>query len=205
MPKLVVPYEENGYRFVEPSPELKQALLAVPCFAAMTWPDYSTEIVEDTINGKPVVIQLWKGWFQRFLGSDEFLGGFGAEVGIYERVTGRGFPAAKPDRLPDWLWNSLREFSKHAGKDLWFPVTELNEIEYEFINPVNDTTFFRAGPEKTYWLAKWMAPSSYHRYQQAQGKKWNWLPAWFPKNSQTPAFAAQYVLRYKINGKSYAW
>jgi hypothetical protein len=170
----------------------------------MQWPDYSSEIVEDTINGKAVVIQLWKGWFQRFLGSEDFPGGIGAEVGIYERVTGRGFPTARPDRVPEPVWNALREASKHASGDFWWPVTELNEIEYEFINPVNNTVAYRAGPEKTYWLAKWMEPNSYHKYQQAEGKKWKWLPAWFPKNSQTPTFAAQYLLQYKINGKSYA-
>lgn len=197
-----VGYEENGYKFVEASPELKEACSALPCFAALTWPDYSTEIVEDTINGKPVVIQLWKGWCQQFLNLSNFPGGIGAEVGIYERVTGKGFPAVKPEIVPEPMWNFFRNLSKLSNGDFWWPVAEMNEIEYDFINPVNNTIAFHAPPQKTYWRTKWMNPISYHKYQKAQGKRWNWLPA-FSKNSQTPTFAAHYVLEYKINGKTY--
>jgi hypothetical protein len=203
MPDLTVAYEENGYKYVETSPELKQAASALPCFAALHWPDYSTEVIEDTINGKPVVIQLWKGWCQQFLSSPSFPGGVGAEVGIYERVTGKGFPSAKPDSIPDAMWNVMRALSKRANGDFWWPVAELNEIECDFINPVTNTKVFHAGPQKTYWLTKWMDTDSYDEYQKSQGKKWSWLPAWFPKNSRTPTLAANYTLEYKINGKTY--
>ena len=203
MSRLVVAYEENGYKYVETSPELKQAASVLPCFAALHWPDYSTEVVEDTINGKPVVIQLWKGWCPQLFSSPDFPGGIGAEVGIYERVKGRGFPTAKPDTIPEPMWKFLHEASKRANGDFWWPVAELNEIEFEFINPVTKQTVFHAGPQKTYWLTKWMDTGSYDDYQRAQGKRWSWLPAGFPKNSRTPPLSANYVLAYKINGKSY--
>ncbi|HLM24171.1 MAG TPA: hypothetical protein VK274_03900 [Pyrinomonadaceae bacterium] len=96
MMHLTVAYQEpTGYKYVETSDELKAAAAALPCFKALQWPDYDSDIVEDTINGKPVVIQLWKGWCQQFLSSPNFPGGVGAEIGIYERVTGKGFSGRK--------------------------------------------------------------------------------------------------------------
>jgi len=204
MMHLTVAYQEpTGYKYVETSDELKEAAAALPCFKALHWPDYDTEIVEDTINGKPVVIQLWKGWCQQFLSSPNFPGGVGAEVGIYERVTGKGFPAERPDWCPQALWVFLQQKSKLANGDFWWPVAEQNEVEWELLNPVNDTVAFRAGPQKTYWRNKWMDNESYAQFEKNQGKKWKWLPRWFPFNTQTPKLAKNYVLSYKINGKSY--
>ncbi len=201
---LTVAYQEpTGYKYVETSDELKAAAAALPCFKALHWPDYATEIVEDTINGKPVVIQLWKGWCEQFLSSPDFPGGVGAEVGIYERVTGKGFPAERPEWCPQALWLFLQQKSKLADGDFWWPVAEQNEVEWELINPVSNTVAFRAGPQKTYWRNKWMDNESYRQFEKDQGKRWSWLPSWFPGNSRTPALAVNYVLSYKINGKSY--
>jgi hypothetical protein len=60
------------------------------------------------------------------------------------------------------------------------------EIDYTLVNPVTNQTFFTAGPEVTYWLAKWMSSWSYSNYQQDQGPRWPNLPASFPGNSLTP-------------------
>ncbi len=199
----VLAYEENGYRFVETSNEWKELCSVLPCFEQVEWPDYSTKIVEDEIDGKPVVIQLWKGWCQQFLGRDDFPGGIGGEVGIYERVTGRGFPTERPDFFPERMWIFLHSMSKHANGDFWWPVAEMHEIEFSLINPINDDLVFHAGPENTYWLNKWMDTGSYDVYCHSQGKRWSWLPRWLPKNSNVPVFAANYILEYKINGKTY--
>ena len=201
---LTVAYQEpTGYKYVETSDDLKEAAAALPCFRALEWPDYATTIVEDNINGKPVVIQLWKGWCQQFLSSPNFPGGIGGEVGIYERVTGKGFPAERPDWCPQPLWFFLQQKSKLANGDFWWPVAEKNEVEYDFINPVNNTVMFHADPQKTYWRNKWMDNESYRQYKNDQEKRWPSLPGWFPFNSQTPALAVHYVMDFKINGKSY--
>ena len=205
MPGLTIAYQEpTGYKYVETSDALKEAASGLPCFLALQWPGYSSAIVEDTINGKPVVIQLWKGWCQQFLSSANFPGGIGAEVGVYERVTGRGFPAAKPhDLIPDAMWELWREASKNANEDFWWPIAEQHAVEFDLINPVNNTTVFHAGPQNTYWRNKWMDTDSHEDYEKSTGKKWPWLPSWVPGNSNTPAFTKDYVLDYKINGKSY--
>jgi len=201
---LTIAYKDSdGYNYVETSDELKEAATVLPCFEALQWPDYATDIVEDVIDGKPVVIQLWKGWCQQFLSSPNFPGGIGAEVGIYERVTGKGFPAERPEWVPEPLWIFLRTKSMLANGDFWWPVAEKHEIEFDFINPITNTIAFRAGPQNTYWRNKWMDTDDYKEYEKYQGKKWAWLPEWWPGNTRTPTFAANYLLEYKINGKSY--
>jgi len=203
MSSPVKSYVENGYKFVETSEEWKQLCTVLPCFKQVEWPDYETAIFEDEINGKPVVIQVWKGWCQQFLNREDFPGGIGAEVGVYERVAGRGFPAARPDFFDETTWIFLQRGSKLANDDFWWPVAQMHEIEFDFINPITGTVMFRAGSEKTYWMNKWMDTDSYDDYRRTQGKRWWWLPEWFPKNSRTPILAQQYILEYKINGKTY--
>ena len=60
--------DANGYSYVETSERWKELCSGLPCFAALQWPGYATEVVESEIDGEPVVIQLWKGWCQKFLG-----------------------------------------------------------------------------------------------------------------------------------------
>ena len=128
MSEAVLAYEENGYRFVETSEKWKQLCSVLPCFAQVKWPGYPTKVIEDEINGNPVVIQLWKGWFQQIYG-DDLPGGVGAEVGIYERVEGKGFPTERPDFFPRSAWLFFHNASKRAGGKFWWPVAEQNEIE----------------------------------------------------------------------------
>ena len=79
----------------------------------------------------------------------------------------------------------------------------MNEVEFKFINPITGAVAFYADPQKTYWRNKWMDNESYNQYQNDQGKKWSWLPGWFPGNSRTPVLHINYVMEYKINGKTY--
>jgi hypothetical protein len=194
--------DSNGYKYVETADWFKKAVSGLPCFAALHWPNYSTEVIDDTINGKPRVIQLWKGWCPQL--ADELPGGIGGEVGIYERIPGRTLPNSKPAGVPTAIWDVLvMTIKTKLVTDLWWPVSDQNEVQFNFINPVTNKVVFPAGPEKTYWMNKWMNTDSYEQYKKAQGKKRWWLPAGFPGNSNTPAFAAHYIMDYKINGKSY--
>lgn len=178
-------YTENGYVFDETSDPWKLMCRALPCFRALHWPDYSTEVVEDRINGQDVVIQLWKGFCPRFLSSANMPGGTGAEVGIYRRIPGRQW--SRPEGFPLELYEALRA---RAGSDeLWWPYPELKaDIVWDLINPETGNVFFHAGRQTTYWRNKWMNNESYARYQLA---------------NRTPKFAWNYSLRYTINGKSY--
>lgn len=185
--------DEHGYEFVETSDEWKKACLPLPSFAAVWWPDYATKVIEDTIDGKPVVIQLWKGWCQKFLGLDDFPGGIGAEVAVYQRVAGK-VPPTDLGFLP----SSSKAFfldglAKLGGDHFWWPYPELNaSIDFELVNPKTNETFFKAGPETTYWMNRWMNPDSYDQYKDDQDGK-------------VPLFSAHYKLKYRINGIHYEW
>jgi len=183
---------EGGYSYNETSESWKRMCTAFPCFWALQWPGYATDVVEDVIDGQPVVIQLWKGLCQKFLGFagvQYFPGGVGAEVGIYRRVPGRFRPpvlALPPSSFATQVSSALQTA---ADNDLWWPFPELGaRIEMSFLNPVTGETVFSAGPEKSYWLTKWMDEGGYQRYGQ---------------RTATPPAPTDYVLEYRINGKSY--
>lgn len=183
--------DEHGYAYVETSDWWKTECIALPCFSALWWPDYTTKVIEHRIDGKPVVIQLWLGWCQKFLAMDDFPGGIGAEVGIYRRIPGKRIPSTAgfaPSKLADHLLNGAKGL---AEEKLWWAYPELGtEVSFELINPVTKKTFFRAGPEKTYWMNKWMNPSSYEKYKKDQGG---------------PTFSANYQMKYTINGSHFEW
>jgi hypothetical protein len=182
--------DANGYKYVETSQWWKDRCAGLPSFSEVWWPDYATNITDIELGGKPIVVQLWKGWCQKFLGNNDFPGGIGAEVGIYERVEGR----VPPDRLegfPPKLSNFLLGgLSRVGGEQLWWPDPSGATITFELVNPKTGETFISAGPEKTYWLNKWMDPESYEDYRNTH---------------PTPVFSAAYTLRYTISGVEYEW
>ena len=192
-------FDEKGYRYTETSMEWRAACRPLPCFAALWWPDYATKVIPDTINGKPVLIQLWKGWCQQFLNMKNMPGGVGGEVGVYAKMAGRQIAESIPD-LPDPFVALIRQKIAGLGDaELWWPYPDselTTTIDFEFINPHTGETIFRAGPEKTYWLARWMDLPSYQKYVDAQPGTW-------PFNKQVPTMAWDYSLKYTINGKTY--
>jgi hypothetical protein len=185
--------DERGYGYVETAEWWKEACEVLPSFSEVWWPDYSTKVIEDTINGQPVVIQLWKGWCQKFLGRSDFPGGIGAEVGVYHRVPGKVLPTNLPNFPSKMAAYVLGGLAKLDESHLWWAFPELNTtINFELINPKTNEPFLLAGPEVTYWMNKWMNPGSYEQYKSDQGGK-------------VPLFAAEYVLNYQIGDKTYAW
>ncbi len=181
--------DDRGYDYVETADWWKQDCASLPSFGALCWPDYATKVIEDVIDGQPVVIQLWKGWCQKFLGRSDFPGGIGAEVGIYRRIPGKAPPTRLPDFPPGLSDLILAGISRLGGDHLWWAFPELGAtVDWELVNTRTNQTFFTAGPEKTYWMNKWMNPVSYERYRSDQ-------------HHQVPIFSAHYKLRYRINGK----
>ena len=195
----------NGFKYVETKDPFKNFCANFPCFAALQWPGYATKVIQDkTINGIPVVIQLWKGLCERFPGQDKFPGGYGAEVGIYRKMPGRIRPTSVPFLPPAAAALILANVASLSDNDLWWAFPELNaQIEFDFINPFTGQPAFHAGPENTYWMNKWMNEASYSQYRLTQGRKWPWLPSWFPGNSRSPNLPTSYILRYTINGQSF--
>jgi hypothetical protein len=189
----VVRYADAGtYEYVETSDWWKDLCRALPCFSALQWPGYATQALSVTINDRPVVIQLWKGWCPKFLGLSGFPGGTGGEVGVYERVLGRAKPSTL-DFLPPLIASFILGLLETLSNDqIWWPVTNSDflsklSIEFELINPVTDEIFLRSGNElNTYWSNRWMDDASYAKYKAG---------------SPIPAQSTDYVLRFDINGE----
>jgi hypothetical protein len=183
--------DKNGYGYVELEDWWKNACLGLPSFANEQWPDYATKAIDQKIRGNDVVVQLWVGWCQKFLGLETFPGGIGAEVGIYRRIPGKTLLVdASLGFLPPPLQTIL---STIEGGDLWWPYPELGtELTFELVNPTTGKTFFTAGPEKTFWLNKWMDTDSYEKYKKSQDER-------------VPFLSASYNLKYTIDGVSHEW
>ena len=185
--------KEGGYSYNETAENWKAMCQAFPCFVAMQWPGYASVAVEDVIDGQPVVIQLWKGLcskFGGFLGLQNFPGGVGAEVGIYRRIPGKASPTTFPG-LPQFgvAEKLINELSAGEDADIWWPFPELDAtIEFNFINPLTGEIVFSAGPQKSYWLTKWMDENVYPNYQS---------------DHSAPAAYTDYILDFTVNGKTY--
>jgi hypothetical protein len=182
MDSPVIEYSDaRGHKFNETSNFWKTACQGLPCFSGLQWPDYRTIAFDDTIDGTPVVIQVWKGWCQKFLGLEQFPGGIGAEVGVYHRIPGRIRPTSFPFLPPQVTQPLLDLLSIIGDDDIWWPFPELNtSIEFTLTNPVTGNTFFSAGPEYTYWLNKWMDSDSYGNISASRGKDGLTFPLGFP-------------------------
>ena len=181
--------DARGYRYDETSGVWKQTCTAFPCCAELHWPGYATKWFPTIINNQPVVIQLWKGNCEKFLGLEKFPGGIGAEVGVYRFEPGRTRPRALPFLPPSVAAAFLKPIASLNDKDLWWAYPELGtEIHFILTNPITNQIFFSTGTEKTYWLNKWMQPESYEKYKRA---------------GRTPPSVVDYRLDYSINGRSY--
>src|SRR5439155_316397 len=121
----VIEYSDaNGYKYNETTGWWKQMCIAFPCFAELWWPDYSTSFFDDVIDGHPVVIQLWKGWCPKFLGSKKFPGGVGAEVGVYHRIPGKTRPTSLPFLPPTLATFILTTMVALGDNNPWWPFPE---------------------------------------------------------------------------------
>lgn len=197
----------DGWRVNETSESWKELCSRLPCCLALQWPGYSTTIVEDVIGGVPIVIQLWKGWCPKFLGLNAFPGGIGAEVGIYRRMPGRPRPAAFPF-LPQPLASKVLDaLATVADENLWWPFPELaTRLTFRLVHPRTGFELLSAGPETSYWLAKWMEDASYREFARHLGAPPPSFFPWYPDNEAVPSSPDEYTLHYSINGRDYpAW
>lgn len=199
--------DARGYSYNQTSESLKAFAEALPCSMALQWPGYATGIIEDRINGEPVVIQWWKGWCQNFLGflpASPLPGGVGGEVGIYRRIPGKARPTSLPFLPPLLEAEILGRIARMTDNELWWPAPDLGaEIEFRLTNPVTGTEFFSGEKQRGYWLAKWMDDISYAQYRRDVGILNPAVPEFWPGNSRTPVDPSDYILQFTVNGKVY--
>jgi hypothetical protein len=205
-----VVYTDGTYGYTETAAWWKQFCAGLPCFMLLGWPDYETAIFDNIpIDGQNVVLQLWRGWCQRFVGLKGMPGGIGAEVGVYRRIPGQ-FQKFLHDYGLDGVVNQVAsqkrwidefgwipdgyltdKFYQLTDAQTWWPFTELNaKVEFTLRNPTTNQVLFSAGGENTYWLCKWMLPEDYTNKVKADPSR------------QAPAMSKDYTLEFTVTGKS---
>jgi hypothetical protein len=122
------------YQYTELPPE--RLTRHLPCAGWMHWPGYDTKVIKTSIDGRDIIIQLWKGLFNIIPG----ISGLGAEIGIYHKSCISG------------LW--------------WPDYKHKKNLSYTLINPITGEEFFTAGPDNVWWLHKWMTIPSYMKYKK---------------------------------------
>ena len=170
-------YMQGGYTYNETSEAWAEMCKVLPCFRQLQWKGYPSTYVETRIDNHNVVIQLWKGTCQKFLGIKQFPGGMGAEVGVYRRLPKGKWPnmldiAGFLGTFTDPFKGLFNDFLKGVlgENDVWWPFAELNaKIQFSLVNPFNNQPLVSAGPEHPYWLAKWMNEASYLAFRANQG------------------------------------
>jgi hypothetical protein len=126
------------YSYSQQPPEAIAQSIPVGRFLAIPGA-YETKVLNRTLDGRNVKIQLWKGFCPSYL--PELVGGTGAEVGIYVKSS------------VDGLWYP----DYHHRKKIWF----------KLLYGSNATTFFTAEQKTCWWRHKWMISSSYAAYKMA--------------------------------------
>jgi len=123
-----------AYQFAELPPEVIAEHF--PCTAAMHWPKYDTRVIKKRLDGRDIVIQLWKGYCPSYMPG--MVGGIGAEVGIYHKSWQPG------------MW--------------WPEYQHPKKISYQLIYPATSKIFYSASEKKCWWRHKWMTEASYLQY-----------------------------------------
>lgn len=195
-----VVYFDAGYHYTETAAWFKQVCEGFPCFFVIGWPDYETQIYETVIDGQPVVLQLWKGWCQRFLGLEGFPGGVGAEVGVYRRIPGRlkvfldqlGDMDAWSKRCKMFPEGYVEKLHTLADDHVWWPYPELGaKVDWALRHNTTAAPFFVSKPESTFWNCKWMTPEDYSDKYRAD-----------PSHEAPPIESVwDYALEFRVKGK----
>lgn len=98
----------------------------------------------------------------------------------------------------------LESMGSVLDEDLWWPFPELGaQLEFTLTNPLNDDVLFAAGPETSYWLAKWMDDASYKQYARSLGAPSSIVSPWYIDSLLLPSSPDGFRLDYKINGQSF--
>ncbi|MFT3945479.1 MAG: hypothetical protein QM763_00780 [Agriterribacter sp.] len=125
-----------AYSFSTQPPE--SLVILFPCSSLMHWPGYDTKWIKRRIDGRDVIIQLWKGYCPSYLPG--LVGGVGAEIGLYKR---------------------------EGNSPLWWPdYNHKEKISFTLYHPRTERIFFRAAQQRCWWRHKWMTESSYIRYRE---------------------------------------
>jgi hypothetical protein len=223
---FIVTDEQDGYEFIETSPNWKRICSALPCSTQDWWADYVTTYLPTTLvlGGQPrqVIIQLWKGWCQRLGGRkvNGFPGGIGAEVGIYQIVSAsdasNGFSGSHWIYGPTKDANAVVSSVRQSASQLVQSNSMLNGLTSNLPRrqcPYTDPNVVWYPIPRPWPRLQFSLSYSGNLFFQTKTEETYWLTRWmdptdyhsrYKKNHPTPECAANYTLHYSVNGIPYS-
>ena len=178
----------------------------LPCFRGVAWPNYAEKILYDVaVPGisQKVIVHLWKGICQKFTGSNNFPGGYGAEVGIYLRRDAKWISdrAAKTSALDPVSLGSgglllIAQAARLDPNQKWYPAPELGtKLKFRLVDPDNNNAPVITTSEiNSYWCTEWLEQASYGAWAASR-------PQSFLRTGSSNVIApVQLTLQYWING-----
>lgn len=205
-PKLTnrIPMEIGGKRYYrnEVNAWWAEQCRPLPCFHGVCWRGYAERVLKNVpvrINNSVhyVIVHMWKGLCQKFLGNPAFPGGMGAEVGVY-LVQPSSWAANRPFSKTLWAALGADATIVRAAEDLpnphkWYPAYEWDKdlnIRFRLLDPVNKAVVFETRPKSGYWCTEWMEKEAYWAWERCRGESVN---------------ATHLTLEYRINDYHGAW
>jgi phosphatidylserine/phosphatidylglycerophosphate/cardiolipin synthase-like enzyme len=193
MPAIV--FAEAGFHYTDQQQWWKEVCIGLPCFVELGWLGYESGVIDHIeangqsmplqIDGHDIVIQIWRGWCERFLDMKGMPGGVGVEIGVYRKIPGqldkflkqvgdiaklrdsisRLFGKHLPKRFQvyfDKFATNLAQYGSQFDQHIFWPFPELDaRIEFTFTNPTNNKVLLHAKPSNTYWRVKWIDLAEY--------------------------------------------
>jgi phosphatidylserine/phosphatidylglycerophosphate/cardiolipin synthase-like enzyme len=193
MPAIV--FTEGGVHFTDQLEWWKEVCIGFPCFVELGWPGYESGVIDHIeaggqsqplqIDGQDIVIQIWRGYCEKFLNMDGMPGGVGVEIGVYRKIPGQldkflkqiGDIGKLRDSISRLLGGNLpkkyqvffdnfaslaAQYGNQFDQHIFWPFPELDaQVEFTFTNPANSKVLLQAKPSNTYWRVKWMDPIQY--------------------------------------------
>jgi hypothetical protein len=222
---------ERGYHFDATSQLWKDTCAPYPCFDAMQWTNYPAASLDVEIAGEKAVIQVWKGLCPQLIppfdlgepyGRIAFPGGFGAEVGIYRRLTqppegilNLDAPIAAASDWPvrlriaaeAWIKARILAIDYANPGQLWYPADDLIKksglpVKMRMSDPNYSQFLISRYETGTYWTCKWMRAHSYCDWARDVQQGEVLLPEFNLPGMSLPTY---YRLEFSVDGTDYVW
>ena len=193
--RIPVEFKRRRYFKSEIAEPWKNQCRWLPCFHGVCWPGYAERVIENVpVGNRYLIIHLWKGYCNKFLFSNAFPGGIGAEIGVYLVQPDSWIQAHKGELataidIADAVLNP-RFFYKKAlelpNPHKWFPAWELDiEMRFKLIDPDTQQVVIDTQPKPGYWCTEWLDVDVYKEWEDCRG---------------APINGTHLTLQYWING-----
>jgi hypothetical protein len=146
----------------------------LPCFHGVCFRGYAERVLKNFwIGDRYAIVHLWKGWCQKFLGTNDHPGGMGVEIGVY-LVQPSAWVKRHP--VPGTVWDRIGALAAiaKAARDLpnphkWYPAYEIPlKMRFQLVDPDSGEIIFSTKEKSGYWCTEWMEKDAYHAWEKCR-------------------------------------